>query len=215
MAQDPLGPVTRALVGVPKNRLRLVADVANRLADKKVGGDWHKKLSACIQEGLPAQMSKASLPQPHSLLRRLTPDLIIPAVDGIEDLDDPKVFTGGVDPDLKRYNCNGKSGAKLATTVDVYELIEDGDFQRIFGGQGVDLDQLCLTPHQIKLFVINHREHLHPQGYATFFLLPSSLVAYVFWLDARLLEVHVHRLAHAFVWYAGPRHRVVLPQLTL
>src|SRR3989344_2680195 len=112
----------------------------------------------------------SSLANHTSRLCLLTPDLIIPATDGKENLSDPSVFPGWVDPDLERWGCNVVSKAKLETPVAVHELCANGTFQQIFGGQGIDLDQLCLTPHQIKQFVIKYPEHLHPQGFGIFFL---------------------------------------------
>ena len=156
--------------------------------------------------------------RPHSILRHLTPNLIIPATDGTENLSDAVVFPGWVDSDLENWGCNVVSERRPETATAVHELSADGTSQQIFGGQGVDLDQLCLTPHQIKLFVITHREHLHPKGYATFFLFKVAgqfFVARVRWVAARQLEVLVSRLARGNVWFAGDRYRVVLPQLAL
>jgi len=155
---------------------------------------------------------------PTPILRLLTPDLIIPATDGTENLSDAVVFPGYVDPDLKRWGCNVVSKAKPETPVAVHDLCDNGTFQQIFGGQGVDLDQLCLTPHQIKQFVRTYPEHLHPEGYATFFLFKVAgkfFVAGIYWRAACRLEVRVRRLSHDDVWYADGRYRVVLPQLAL
>jgi hypothetical protein len=52
MSKDMLGPVTRALVGVPQGRLNIIADVANRLNSEK-GAEWEKLLKQVVKTGLP------------------------------------------------------------------------------------------------------------------------------------------------------------------
>ncbi len=53
MARDYLGPMIRAAVSVPQDRLPLLADIANRLVDKRDGGRWRECLLTCLQTGLP------------------------------------------------------------------------------------------------------------------------------------------------------------------
>ena len=155
---------------------------------------------------------KVSTVKSPTILRPIQSDLIIPATDGLRTLvQATDIFPGGVYGE----SCNVAGNPKPETPVVVHELIKNGTFCQMFEGQGVDLDKLGLTQDQIIQFVITHREHLHPKGYATFFLLPGSLVAYIFWYDARRLKVYVFRLALDDVWLAASRPRVVLPQLTL
>ncbi len=155
---------------------------------------------------------KTSTTKPSSILRPIKSGLVIPATNGQRTFAQASdIFTGGIYGE----SCDVAGKARLETRAVVHELIKDGTLQQIFEGQGFPLDQLCWEQEQVIQFVINHREHLHPQGYATFFLLPSSLVAGVRWHDARLLKVYVSRLAHVYVWFAGYRLRVVLPQLAL
>ncbi|MEK7209276.1 MAG: hypothetical protein AAB677_03380 [Patescibacteria group bacterium] len=150
----------------------------------------------------------------------LIPDLIIPATDGRQTLAlANEVFTGGVDPDLKNWGCNLPDEARPETAVNVHELIADATFQQMFGEEGVGLDEFCLTQGQIIKFVTEYREHLHPQGYATFFLFKSHgefFVGRVSWVDAgRRLKVNVNRLSNGDVWNASGRRRLVLPRLPL
>lgn len=53
MSQDMLGPLPRALVGVPEGRLPLMLDIANKVGDEKSGDAWHRHLSKTIRAGLP------------------------------------------------------------------------------------------------------------------------------------------------------------------
>ena len=158
-------------------------------------------------------------PNPGSILRPLQSNLIIPATDGQRFLSEAKkTFLGWIDPDLTKYGCNVRGEARPETPVDVHELIENATFQRIFAGQAVDLDQLCLTQDQIEKFVLTYREHLHPQGYATFFLFEVEgkfFVAHVYWYVARKLMLGVDHFSYDRVWDADYRYRVVLPQLAL
>lgn len=59
MSKDMLGPITRALVGIPESRLGVVADIANRLNSEQ-GEDWHTSFKKLLREGLPQQSSAKS-----------------------------------------------------------------------------------------------------------------------------------------------------------
>ena len=53
MSKDMLGPVIRAAVGVPQNRLEVLAKIASAMAaDSPVGNDWHEQLKKLLKEGL-------------------------------------------------------------------------------------------------------------------------------------------------------------------
>jgi len=152
---------------------------------------------------------------PNSILRPLCPGLVIPATDGQRTLAQAKdVFAGGIDHDLGNWGCDVPDEARPKMTVDVYELTADATFAQMLVGQG-DLDKLCHTQGQIIEFVIKHREHLHPQGYATFFPFKSHgemFVAFVCWHGARRLKVFVCRLSDGYVWRTDYCRRLVLPR---
>ncbi|MDQ3015036.1 MAG: hypothetical protein M3Q73_04170 [bacterium] len=61
MSKDMLGPVTRALVGVPQDRLAIIADIGNRLAVAN-GDDFHSNLTDFLRNGSSAK--PAPLPTP-------------------------------------------------------------------------------------------------------------------------------------------------------
>ena len=52
MSQDRLGPLIRALVGVDRQHLGVVTDIANRL-NSTDAFRWHNRLKGVVQEGLP------------------------------------------------------------------------------------------------------------------------------------------------------------------
>ena len=52
MSQDRLGPLIRALVGVDRQHLGVVTDIANRL-NSTHAFRWHDRLKGVVQEGLP------------------------------------------------------------------------------------------------------------------------------------------------------------------
>lgn len=165
----------------------------------------------------------------NPILRLITSGLTLPATTGERLLSKQKaLFPGWIDPDLSNYGCNVAGEARPETLVDVNELTEDATYEQIFEGQGVGLDKLCLTQDQIASFVENHRGHLHPEGWTTFFLFKVSMekaegemkvqffLANVNWNGAaRKLRVSVRRLSCDDVWNASYRLRVVLPRLAL
>lgn len=146
-------------------------------------------------------------------------EIVIAKTSGKENLahaDD--VFTGWIDPDFVNYGCDVEEKPTVETLVEVFEMVENGDFARIFGGFNVSLDQLCLSQHQIKVFVKYHRDKLRTEGYGTFFLFKVGnvfFVAYVFVRSGGQLRVRVYRFSDGYVWDARHRHRVVVPQLPL
>jgi hypothetical protein len=127
-----------------------------------------------------------------------------------------KTFPGWIDPDYKNYGCNVTAEARPETPTDVYEMIEDGDFRKIFGSFGENLDRLCLTQDQIIEFVESHIKWLRTEGYATLFLFKvgtDCFVARVYFFDDGQLRARVRRFSYDDVWRAKYRHRIVVPQL--
>jgi len=53
MSKDMLGSVIRAAVGVPKDRLEVLAKIASRMAKEPPTGEWHEKLKKLLLEGSP------------------------------------------------------------------------------------------------------------------------------------------------------------------
>jgi hypothetical protein len=77
-----------------------------------------------------------------------------------------------------------------------------------------DLDALCMEQGEIVDFVKKHRDKLHPNGWATFFLFKVNGEYFVAGVrvDGRRLGAIVHRFDYSDVWGAAYRRRVVVPQ---
>lgn len=125
------------------------------------------------------------------------------------------VFTWGIDPDFKYWGLDVLGEAKPETPVLVYEMVEHGDFETIFGSFGRELDDLCLTQEQIIAFVEDHEDWLRKEGYATFFLFKENgkfFVASVSLYGDGEPYAIVNRFSVDNVWYGGDRRRIVVPQ---
>ncbi|MFA5095514.1 MAG: hypothetical protein WC447_02565 [Candidatus Paceibacterota bacterium] len=153
-------------------------------------------------------------------LRRLfeTETIIIDACDGSEILATAnEIFKSGIDSDFKNWNTDKSGKATKETAVAVHEMVKDATFAQIFGSLGTDLDKLCLTQHQIKMFCKKYSNRLRPDGYATFFLFKVEdqfFVACVI-VNSDGLHVFVDRFEDARVWCARYALRVVVPQQTI
>lgn len=141
--------------------------------------------------------------------------LILDAVDGTEILTNAKEMFAWIDSDFNDWGAHEPGKPTAETTVDVYEMAKDATFSQMFSELNVDVSKLCLTQHQIKNFVKKH-QWLRTGGYGTFFLFKSNgvfFVARVYFSSDDGLHVHVSRFESSDVWYAGCRHRLVIPRL--
>ncbi len=143
--------------------------------------------------------------------------ITIPKTSGKENLVHAKdVFTGWIDPNFEAYGCDVESKPTHEAIVEVFELIEECDFGQIFGGFNMSLDKLCLTQHQIKLFVKSHRNKLRVGGFGTFFMFKAGeeyFVAHVNFSSDGRLKVRAYRYSNNHMWHAENRHRLIVPQL--
>jgi hypothetical protein len=147
-----------------------------------------------------------------------TGSIVIPSIDGTDIPSMSKdVFDGWIDPDFVNWGIDLSSGPTEAQSVEVYELVLDGNFKTILESLGRPLDKLFFTFSQVKAFCRDHKDKLRTQGYTTFFPFKvgkARFVAHVF-VDSSGLNVYVFRFSYVVVWYAVGRHRIVLPQKTL
>jgi len=97
-----------------------------------------------------------------------------------------------------------------STTVFVYEMVVDGTYSQIFGSLGPN--RRCWKDRaEVDEFCRLHHDKLRSGGYATFFEMEGSVLhAHV--RDGRL-GVYASRFDDVYVWRAGGRLRVVVPQL--
>ena len=72
--------------------------------------------------------------------------LMLEPTDGWETLGQATDVFRYVDRNFERWNCNDVGPPTRETPVRVYEMARDSTFQELFGGFGVELDSLALTP---------------------------------------------------------------------
>lgn len=128
--------------------------------------------------------------------------------------DSGDIFTNYVSPIFREWGTDVPGDPTKETNVSIWEVAKNVTFHWMFGSLG-NPEELCLTQGQIRKFVVEHRDKLHPKGRATFFLFrvrEEFFVAYVCDVGCGL-EARVDRFDYSFVWSADCRRRVVVPQL--
>lgn len=184
-------------------------DEIARLEEKK--GKWLPEVEAILRK---------AAEKPNPILRRLYEEerIVIGPTDGSETIAQASnVFTGGIDPDFINWDLDHPCEPTEEREVEVQEMAESATFAGMFAFLLPDLDSLVLTQHQVKSFCREHRDKLHPEGWATFFLLKEGeefFVANVFANSGGQLEVLVCQFENDCVWDAEDRHRLVVPQLS-
>jgi len=142
--------------------------------------------------------------------------LIIEPTDGSRGLADATDVFACIDADFKNYGADELGQPTAAMPVVVREMCKDANFAQMFDELNSDREKLCLTPHQIKIFVQNHRRWLRTDGYSTFFLFKSQsnfFVARVSFGFGGGLRVRVGQFGRSVVWGAEYRRRIVVPKL--
>jgi len=127
------------------------------------------------------------------------------------------LFTGYLDRDFEAWGLDVASTPTGPRNLKVYELVKNGDYQKIFGSLATDTKKLCLTQPQAIQFVENHRKWLS-KDYWTFILFEANgelFVALVVLDSDGAPRVDVYRFSDDGVWSAEDRGRIVVPQLTL
>ena len=143
-------------------------------------------------------------------------NIVIDETDGTETIAQAKdVFPSYIDSDFKNWNLDVPSAPTKKTKTQVFEMIKDGTFAQIFGSFGENLDRLCLTQGQIKVFCRDHADWLRTDGYGTFFLFKVGNEYFVAGVSRGSggLGVDVDRLSDDGVWDAEFQRRLVVPQL--
>lgn len=150
-------------------------------------------------------------------------NLVIPACDGSETLADASdVFKSGIDPDFKNWGLSKPSKPTGITPVNVHEMAKDADFKTMFTHLEANLEKLCFTEHQIKVFCKELPDWLRADGYGTFFLTKKdwkkpATIGNLFVARVRVYPGGLHVSAPRFedddLWIAGYRLRLVVPQL--
>ena len=111
------------------------------------------------------------------------------------------------------FNIISKSTKKIQ--VSVSEVIKNSTLVHIFGclDKNHDLDELCLTQHQISDFCRDHRDLLRGDTYGTLFLTKTGVnyyVLHVIMLGGGL-AIHRHHLGDSTIhWKSACLHRVIV-----
>lgn len=208
MRKDMLGIAVRKLVTFPNEELGIVCDLLEKFSNP-VWVEATKKFLRKENYWTGATENFLKLISGGETIN-------IAAVDGTETLADAKDVFLYIDSDFKNWGTNEPGQSTAETSVGVYEMAKDATFAQMFGNLNADVKKLCLTQHQIKKFVVEHRKWLREDGYGTFFLFQSNdnfYVASVDFFSADVLYVSLNRFGRSFVWRAEYRHRVVVPQL--
>lgn len=122
------------------------------------------------------------------------------------------VFPAYIDSDFKNWGLERQaSPVTIEQDFDVKELTEDMTFAQMFNTK-TDV----MTQEQIVAFCEQYPNELHPDGYATFFLIKDNGNYYVVNADylPERREVRVCRLGNVSVWHASDRYRLVVPHGT-
>lgn len=228
--KDMLGHIVRALVSIPKGRLGVVLDIANKLGGAD-GELWKDRLVAVLREGV---KSKASIVktiresiESSLYLQRLFKNetIIIGPTDGMRTIAQAKdVFTGGIDPDFVNLGLDNPGKATEQTEVIVPEMINNGIYSDIFESLHSPFERLCFMQDQIIDFVIRHKDKLGRDVCGTFFLLkkdpklpatPDNLFVTRVHVRSDGPRARVYRFSYGSVWYASSRHRFAFPQPAL
>lgn len=123
------------------------------------------------------------------------------------------IFTSYLDLDFDGWGTKVPGAPTTATPVAVYEMRKDADFRTMFGSLG-NPRRLCLSQGQIRKYCRQHRDKLHPKGWATFFLFEVKGELLVARVGVRVgsLEADVYRFDGDYVWIASRSHRLVVPE---
>lgn len=218
--KDMLGPVVRALVGVPKEHLGIVLDIANKLGGKDCEL-WKAHLAAMLREGVKSEAKSLV----STYLRRLFEDerIVIGPTDGTRTIAKAKdVFTGGIDSNFVRYGLDNPGHSTEQAEVAVYEMIKDGVFKDIFESLKHPLVKLCLEQDQIIDFCVKHKDKLRQDGTTFLFkekldfsATPENMFVMMVNTGSCGLCMSVYKYLSVESWFAIHRRRFVIPQLMI
>jgi hypothetical protein len=142
----------------------------------------------------------------------------IGATEGKETLASAVDVFNYIDPNFQNWGCDKAEQPTEEMDVEVYEQIEDADYQTIFSSFNKDLDILSLTTAQIKSFVLhNAKDYMREAEEWTTFRFLFKVENEFCIADTRVhsdgtRDVRVRRLSYDGICYAEHRHRIVIPQ---
>lgn len=164
------------------------------------------------------------------ILQRLFPEkkFVIGPTKGTETLASASdIFGDSIDPDFVNWGCDGEEEPTEEAEGVPFEICENGNYAQIFGGFGLNPEQLCLTTPQIKLWVATHSAAtLREDGWRIFLFLfkvkaekvgdrDKFFVADVYWCSGGSRDVIVSLFSRGDVWNAEDRYLLIVPQQAL
>lgn len=99
--------------------------------------------------------------------------IILPMLCGHRTINKDREIFNNLFKDEKFKDLDKREHKTLETEVVFYGLKERASFDEIFYSLSYNLDDLCLTQHQILKICEKYRKHLKP-NYATFFLIKKK-----------------------------------------
>ncbi len=156
-----------------------------------------------------------AFPQETSHLRLIAETIISATKAGPGMKKENQRLFDSVDKDFDNWDAQTVSKDTEETTAYVYEQMQNGTYADIFGSFNKNLDLLDFETHeQIKDFVKNSPELLHPKGYATHFLYKNKIgkrfVADLHRRSDGHLSMRVFEFSSGSVWYANSAYRFVI-----
>jgi len=195
----------------------LQTDQLNKLRNGNMSFDqisWFNNLTYEQRQDL---MDKQ--PEMEQVLKLISKEhiLLLSKCDGSKTIEAAQKTFISIKPDFKNMIIRSKAdNAAPETHVEVYVLIKNATFAQIFNSFRINLNKLCLAPHQITDFCEVHAGWLRQEGNSTFFLFKDEdqfLVAYV-QMDSEGLQIDYLNLDYPIVQEAEDSHRLVVPDLT-
>lgn len=219
MSKDMLGPLTRALVGVPTKMLGLLLDIVNRLGSAD-GENFFNDLAKFVREWRKKVVETTKGAKTY--LRRLFTFKLGPA-DGKSTIARArKVFRGYLAPEFESSGIVF-SGVAPETEIAADELVCDGRFTQFLGNTAEELEKLRLLGSQFLDLFDNYPGRLRGDGYANFVVLTrddkpvAEDLNNVFVADVGVggdgeLGAYLGHVSDDDVWYSDGRHRIFSPQ---
>lgn len=150
--------------------------------------------------------------------------ILIEACDGTKTIaSSQEVFDICIDHNFYDPDMLQPGEATKSVQVNVFEVVKDSTLMQIFASFGdyqipdFDMDELCLTQHQISCFCEKHKNWLRSNTCGTLFLTKvgfNYFVSHVISFSGNL-AVHRHRLSDSVIkWKGISLHRVVTHKKT-
>lgn len=168
-----------------------------------------------MKKDVTREQASEFFPQETSHLRLIGETTISATKAGLGMKQKNQTLFYSVDGDFDNWDAQTVSRDTKEAKSLVYDQMQDGTYADIFGSFNKNLDVLEFETHeQIKDFVKNSPELLHPKGYATHFLYKSKsgkrFVARVYRLSGGDLYVCVYEFSDDGMWDADDALRFVI-----